>query len=70
MSGAYIYMLGRSYCWASVVEKAPNSMGKISAAEVPSATLRTGSSTPRHESCVTQSICEALRFRMTILWEN
>jgi hypothetical protein len=30
--------------------KAPNSMGKISTAEVPSATLGTGSSTPRHQA--------------------
>jgi hypothetical protein len=28
-------------------------MGKISTAEVPSATLGTGSSTPRHKRCVT-----------------
>jgi hypothetical protein len=41
--------------------KAPSSMGKINTAEVPSATLRTGSSTPRHKRCVTRSICEALR---------
>ena len=41
--------------------KAPNSMGKISNAGVPSATLRTGSSTPRAKRCGTQSICEALR---------
>jgi len=44
-----------------VVEKAPNSMGKISTAEVPSAALGTGSSTPRHKRCVTRSISEALR---------
>jgi hypothetical protein len=30
-------------------------MGKISIAEVPSATLRTGSSTPRH-----QTLCHAI----------
>jgi hypothetical protein len=41
--------------------KALNSMGKISTAEVPSATLRTGSSTPRHKRCDTQWISEALR---------
>ena len=41
--------------------KAPSSMGKISIAEVPSATLRTGSSTPRHKRCAARSIGEALR---------
>jgi hypothetical protein len=41
--------------------KAPSSMGRMSTAEVPSATLRTGSSTPRHQCCVTRSIGEALR---------
>ena len=32
--------------------KASSSMGKLSSAEVPSATLGTGSSTPRHKRCV------------------
>jgi hypothetical protein len=41
--------------------KAPSSMGKISTAEAPSATLRTGSSTPRHKRCAARSIGEALR---------
>ena len=41
--------------------KTPSSMGKIRTAEVPSATLRTGSSTPRNKRCLTRSICEALR---------
>jgi len=35
---------------ASVVEKGPSSMGKISTVAVPSATLGTGSSTPRHQA--------------------
>jgi hypothetical protein len=41
--------------------RAPSSMGKISTAGVPSATLGAGSSTPRHKRCVTRSTCEALR---------
>jgi hypothetical protein len=41
--------------------KASSSMGKLSSAEVPSATFGTGSSTPPHRRCVTRSICEALR---------
>ena len=41
--------------------KAPSSMGKVSTAEVPSATLGTGSSTPRHKRCVTRQIGGALR---------
>ena len=41
--------------------KAPSRMGKISTAEVPSATLGTGSSTPRHKRCITRQICAALR---------
>jgi hypothetical protein len=32
----------------------PNSVGKIGIAGVPSATLGTGSSTPRHKGCVTR----------------
>jgi hypothetical protein len=41
--------------------KAPSSMGETSTAEVPSATLRTGSSATRHKRCVTRSIGGALR---------
>jgi hypothetical protein len=38
--------------------KVPSGIGKISTAEVPSATLRTGSSTPRHKRCITRWIGE------------
>src|SRR5271156_4447148 len=42
-----VFSARRSCSRASAVEKASNSTGKISIAGVPSATLRTGSSTPR-----------------------
>ena len=63
MFGAYtIKFVSQQILWLGFCgRKALSGMGRISIAEVPSATLRTGSSTPRHKHCVTRSIGEALR---------